>query len=198
MAGDVYAEPPHVGRGGWSWYTGSAGWMYRGILEGLLGFKLHGNRLELNPCIPQSWSGFRLQFRHQGTHYEIQVENPQHICQGVCNISLDGRQLTTSYIELVNDQKTHHVQITLESTSLVPTSKASMARYRAYIGIGRIVDSGTRKTRALHKLKSKRPAVPSSPPNLCGLDVIHKALTIVLLNIRYVLYNQVALDKLEL
>jgi cellobiose phosphorylase len=127
MAGDVYAESPHSGRGGWSWYTGSAGWMYRGLLEGLLGFKLRGDKLELNPCIPHSWSGFRLQFRYQQTDYTIQVENPQHICQGISKITLDGQQLATTSIGLVNDQKTHDVRLILEVPSLVQASKVADA-----------------------------------------------------------------------
>ncbi len=118
MAGDVYAEPPHVGRGGWSWYTGSAGWMYRGLLEGLLGFKLRGERLELTPCIPRTWSGFTLRFRYKETLYEIQIDNPSRVCKGVANISLDGRHLGTSYIPLVNDGITHHVQIVLAEASV--------------------------------------------------------------------------------
>ncbi len=122
MAGDVYAEPPHVGRGGWSWYTGSAGWMYRGLLEGLLGFKLRGVRLELNPCIPHAWSGFSLRFRYQQTDYTIQVENPHHLCQGVSNVSLDGQQLATSFITLVNDHQLHTVRLVLESATLRPES----------------------------------------------------------------------------
>jgi cyclic beta-1,2-glucan synthetase len=123
MAGDVYAESPHVGRGGWSWYTGSAGWMYRGILEGLLGFKLRGDRLELNPCIPHAWSGFTLRFRYQQTAYTIQVENPHHLCQGANKITLEGQQLATSSIALVNDHKTHDVRLILESATLISALK---------------------------------------------------------------------------
>src|SRR2546425_1395203 len=77
LAGDVYAEPPHVGRGGWTWYTGSAGWMYRAGLEWILGFRLRGTRLVVDPCIPRAWQGFNIAFRYHSARYDIAVENPQ-------------------------------------------------------------------------------------------------------------------------
>ena len=70
VAGDVYAAPPHVGRGGWTWYTGSAGWMYRAGLEWLLGFRLRGDRLILNPCIPATWPAYSMTYRHGATEYD--------------------------------------------------------------------------------------------------------------------------------
>ena len=73
-AADVYAEPPHVGRGGWTWYTGSAGWMYRAGIEWLLGFRLRGAVLHLDPCIPRAWRRFEIAFRYHGSRYEITVE----------------------------------------------------------------------------------------------------------------------------
>ena len=75
VAADVYAEPPHVGRGGWTWYTGSAGWMYRAGLEWILGFRLRGARLVIDPCIPRAWPGFEMVFRYRSARYEIVVEN---------------------------------------------------------------------------------------------------------------------------
>ena len=77
VCADLYSEPPHVGRGGWTWYTGSAGWMYRVALEGLLGFQLHGATLALDPCIPRNWPGFEIAFRYRSARYEIAVKNPQ-------------------------------------------------------------------------------------------------------------------------
>src|SRR5690606_5773857 len=74
VAADVYAVPPHVGRGGWSWYTGSAGWMYRLIVEALLGLRVEGGaRLRLEPRIPDDWDGFEMQYRHRETPYRIRV-----------------------------------------------------------------------------------------------------------------------------
>ena len=74
--GDVYAVPPHTGRGGWTWYTGSAGWMYRAGLESILGFKLRGDRLRIDPCVPRWWRDFEITYRRGRTTYRIKVENP--------------------------------------------------------------------------------------------------------------------------
>src|SRR5439155_20396184 len=76
VAADVYSQPPHTGRGGWSWYTGSAGWVYRAGLEWILGFRVRAGRLSIDPCIPRAWPGFSLVFRHRSARYEIAVENP--------------------------------------------------------------------------------------------------------------------------
>ena len=76
VAADIYSVAPHVGRGGWTWYTGSAGWMYRAGLESILGFHLQGNRLRLEPCIPAHWPGFEIAFKYRTSRYEIRVENP--------------------------------------------------------------------------------------------------------------------------
>ncbi len=113
---DLYSEPPHVGRGGWTWYTGSAGWMYRVALEGLLGFHLEGASLRLDPCIPRSWPSFSLVFRYRSAHYEITVKNPLGVCRGVASIMLDDKALATTdstFIALVDDGATHRVQVLL-------------------------------------------------------------------------------------
>ena len=73
-AGDVYSEPKHIGRGGWTWYTGSAGWMYRAALESMLGFHLKGETLTIAPCIPRSWRDFEIDYRRGDTMYRIKVE----------------------------------------------------------------------------------------------------------------------------
>ena len=74
--GDVYAHPEHTGRGGWSWYTGSAGWMYRVAIESVLGLERRGSEFAVTPCIPSGWAGFTLEWRFGSTRYRIQVENP--------------------------------------------------------------------------------------------------------------------------
>ena len=76
VAADIYAEPPHVGRGGWTWYTGSAGWMYRAGIEWMLGFRLRGTRLYLDPCIPRTWRSFKIDFRYHSSRYEIVSRTP--------------------------------------------------------------------------------------------------------------------------
>ena len=90
---DVYAQPPHVGRGGWTWYTGSAGWMYRAGIEWILGFRLRGASLHLDPCIPRDWPGFEISFRYHSARYEVAVENPAGVMRGVRRAELDGEEV---------------------------------------------------------------------------------------------------------
>ena len=115
MAADVYTEPPHVGRGGWTWYTGSAGWMYQAGLEWILGFRLRGTTLLLDPCIPRAWPGYEIDFRYHSARYEIVVENPQGVSRGVASSELDGQALTGggAAIPLADDGATHRVRVVL-------------------------------------------------------------------------------------
>ena len=117
VAADIYAEPPHVGRGGWTWYTGSAGWMYRAGIEWMLGFRLRGTRLYLDPCIPRTWRSFRIAFRYHSSRYDIVVENPHGVTRGVSSVALDGAQLTGGGlpIPLADDRRTHQVRVVLGS-----------------------------------------------------------------------------------
>jgi len=112
-AGDVYAVWPHTGRGGWTWYTGSASWMYRAGLESILGFQLRGARLRIDPCIPRGWPGFEINYRYGKSHYRIQVENPYGVSRGVVEIEVDGKQQTSAEIVLIDDGVEHHVRIRL-------------------------------------------------------------------------------------
>lgn len=112
-AGDVYAVWPHTGRGGWTWYTGSAGWMYRAALESILGFRLEGERLRIEPCVPRAWREFEINYRRGATHYHIKVTNPHGLNRGVSEVWLDEARLPTEEIPLVADGKTHRVQIVL-------------------------------------------------------------------------------------
>jgi cyclic beta-1,2-glucan synthetase len=98
MAADVYAAAPHTGRGGWTWYTGSAGWMYRLALESLLGLKLEGDKLRLAPCLPASWQGFRLRYRYRDTVYRIAVVR-------------DESGQSEHIIPLVDDRREHFVEV---------------------------------------------------------------------------------------
>ena len=115
VSADVYSMPPHVGRGGWTWYTGSAGWMYRAALEGILGFCLEGEALRLDPCIPKGWPGYEISFRHGSARYAIEVENPLGVSRGVTAVTLDGRRLSgkPALIPLADDGADHRVQIVL-------------------------------------------------------------------------------------
>ena len=116
MSADVYSEPSHVGRGGWTWYTGSAGWMYRAGLEWLLGFRLRGSTLVIDPCIPKSWPGFTIAFRYHSARYEIKVDNPNAVSRGVSRVVLDGQSLPIdAAIKLADDARTHHMDVILGS-----------------------------------------------------------------------------------
>jgi cyclic beta-1,2-glucan synthetase len=114
VAADVYAEPPHVGRGGWTWYTGSAGWMYRAGVESMLGFRLRGAHLVIDPCIPRAWPGFDMVFRYRSARYYIGVENPRGVSRGVSTVEADGVALVGERrIVLADDGKTHRVRVVL-------------------------------------------------------------------------------------
>ncbi|MBY0523380.1 MAG: glycosyl transferase family 36 [Gemmataceae bacterium] len=111
LAADVYSEPPHVGRGGWTWYTGSAGWLYRVVLEAILGFQLRGTRLSLSPCIPARWPSFRITYRYASATYQFTVENPKGTEYGVQSVIVDGKPSAQPWIDLADDNRTHDVRI---------------------------------------------------------------------------------------
>ena len=111
--GDVYAVPPHTGRGGWTWYTGSAGWMYRAALEYILGFRLSGDRLRIDPCIPRGWREFEITYRRGNTTYRIKVGNPHSVNRGVASVTLNGKFQSDDEIVLTQDGGTHEVAIVM-------------------------------------------------------------------------------------
>lgn len=113
LDGDVYATPPHAGRGGWSWYTGSAGWLYRAGLESILGLKRHGTSFTVTPCVPSSWDRFEIDWQYLDTRYEIVVRNPDGVWNGVVAAEVDGTAVDPHAIPLVNDGRTHAVKITM-------------------------------------------------------------------------------------
>jgi cyclic beta-1,2-glucan synthetase len=112
---DVYAEPNHIGRGGWTWYTGSAAWMYRLGLEWILGFRLRGSTLSIDPCVPKSWREFKISFRYRTASYEIAVENPRGVSRGVTLLELDGAMIAkeSPLIPLTDDGREHRVRVIL-------------------------------------------------------------------------------------
>jgi cyclic beta-1,2-glucan synthetase len=113
VAGDVYAHPMHLGRGGWTWYTGSAGWMYQAAIEALLGLHRHGETFSIEPSIPAMWPNFSMQWNVGGTHYSISVLNPHRRCMGVRSAQFDGVPVDHTSIPLVQDGATHHVIVEL-------------------------------------------------------------------------------------
>lgn len=94
----VYSVPPYVRRGGWTWYTGSAAWMYRLDVEALLGLHKVDDQLYMDPVIPPDWDGFELRYRFGKTFYFIQVRNPQHVASQVEQVSLGGQVLEDGFI----------------------------------------------------------------------------------------------------
>ncbi|HEY0801232.1 MAG TPA: protein ndvB, partial [Steroidobacteraceae bacterium] len=115
VCADVYSAPAHVGRGGWTWYTGSAGWMYRAAVEGILGIKLRGSTLVIDPCIPRGWNGFEFTYKHGSARYRITVKNPRGLSRGIAQASLDGKTLSGAVCEigLLDDGRYHYGEITL-------------------------------------------------------------------------------------
>jgi cyclic beta-1,2-glucan synthetase len=115
IAADVYSEPPHVGRCGWTWYTGSAGWMYRAAVEWILGLRVSRELLRVDPCIPRAWPRFEATLRYHSTRYQITVENPRGVSRGVAELRLDGRGLPDGEtgIALKDDGAIHRVDVLL-------------------------------------------------------------------------------------
>ncbi len=113
VAADVYAVMPHTGRGGWTWYTGSAGWMYRLLIETLLGLRLEGNRLRLAPRLPKHWPTCKIHYRYRQTLYHITISRLPEGWAGSEQTSLDGEDLSESTIPLVDDHLEHSVEMRL-------------------------------------------------------------------------------------
>jgi cyclic beta-1,2-glucan synthetase len=111
LTGDVYGAEPHIGRGGWSWYTGASGWLYRAGVEAILGLRQRGERLEIKPCLPRDWPGYRAQLSRGRACYEITVEQSQ-IHSG-CVIEFDGKRQPGNCIRFVDDGQRHRVWVRL-------------------------------------------------------------------------------------
>jgi cyclic beta-1,2-glucan synthetase len=110
VAADVYALSPHIGRGGWTWYTGSAGWMYRLIMESLLGLKLEVDKLRFAPCLPAHWNEFKLHYRYRETVYHIFVRQTP-ATNGAATVTVDGVSCNNMAIPLVDDHQEHQVEV---------------------------------------------------------------------------------------
>jgi len=111
IAADVYAIPPNTGRGGWTWYTGAAGWMYRIGIEHILGLKKRGNTLVIDPCIPSGWTSYTIRYKYGNTEYEIRVSNPNRVNTGVKQVIVDGVHGGNNTIVLKDDGNKHIVDI---------------------------------------------------------------------------------------
>ena len=116
VSADVYGAWPHTGRGGWTWYTGSASWLYRVAIETILGFQLRGETLRFEPCIPPGWPRFELKYHHRSATYRILVDNSAGSGRGVRSIELDGQRLPNNFVPLTDDSKNHDVRVQLGLT----------------------------------------------------------------------------------
>ncbi|PYS94298.1 MAG: hypothetical protein DMF64_01530 [Acidobacteria bacterium] len=126
-AADVYAVWPHTGRGGWTWYTGSASWMYRAGLEFILGFRLRGERLQLAPCIPRWWREYEINYRYGRARYRIKVENPAGISRGVASIEVDGVPQPADEVALKDDGAEHQVHVVMGERAPAPADETQAA-----------------------------------------------------------------------
>jgi len=128
VSADVYSVAPHVGRGGWSWYTGSAGWMYRLVLESLLGLRLEttedGAFLHIEPCIPADWDGLSIDYRFRDTSYRLRIT---HGTEAAPQVTLDGNTQAGHSVPLVNDSRAHAVELRLALRS-APVEAASLMK----------------------------------------------------------------------
>jgi cellobiose phosphorylase len=123
MCADIYAAPPHTGRGGWTWYTGAAGWMYRLSVETLLGLQLEADQLRLTPCIPADWQTYKIHYRYRETVYHINVrrvdEKPTHVIRVtldnavVSGAGVDAAGRPQGLIQLVDDHREHYAEVEL-------------------------------------------------------------------------------------
>ena len=115
VAADVYSVAGQVGRGGWTWYTGSAAWMHRAGLESILGLRRRGDSLEIDPCIPKLWPGFEVSVRVGAALYEIAVTNPHGVSRGVAVATLDGEPIQgrPPRALLQDDARSHRLEVVL-------------------------------------------------------------------------------------
>ncbi len=118
VAADVYRLPGRVGQGGWSWYTGSAAWMYRAWVEEVLGLQIRGEQMRIDPVIPPTWPGFQLRYRHGETLYSVAVENPDGYERGVAWVEMDGQRLVDGVIMLEQGLVKHQVRVRMGNPAI--------------------------------------------------------------------------------
>ncbi len=111
VAADVYAVAPHIGRGGWTWYTGSAGWMYRLLVETLLGVNLEGDQVRLTPRLPETWPSCKIHYRYRQTIYHITLTRLAADATGANSLILDGHEIAGTTIPLRDDRQEHTVEM---------------------------------------------------------------------------------------
>ncbi len=117
MAADVYGVTPHTGRGGWTWYSGAAGWMYQLITDSILGMRITGEKLTFEPCFPTEWNGFKIRYRYRNTVYNIEVLRQKEA--GEMNVTVDGSLQIDKFISLIDDGNDHKVSVTVYAPTVV-------------------------------------------------------------------------------
>jgi cellobiose phosphorylase len=115
VAADVYAREPHVGRGGWTWYTGSAGWMYRLITESFLGLQQQGNKLKITPCIPVDWKSFKVDYRYKQAVYHIEVIQENTSTEMI--VTVNGVKQEDGLITLIDEKTEHQVEVIFKTST---------------------------------------------------------------------------------
>ncbi len=121
IAADVYALAPHTGRGGWSWYTGSAGWMYRLIVESLLGVTLERDCLRFTPCLPADWTAFTMRYRYRETMYDIAIRQTLAGAGArirATSVTVDGVVQTDGSVHLVDDRAVHEIVVEVHAAAM--------------------------------------------------------------------------------
>jgi cyclic beta-1,2-glucan synthetase len=113
VAADIYSTAPHISHGGWTWYTGSSGWLFRLGMEAILGFKLQGETLQIDPCIPKTWDGYKITYKYNHSAYHIHVKNPDHVETGVKYITVNGDHLDQDRIPLKDDLESYEIEVVL-------------------------------------------------------------------------------------
>lgn len=111
VVADIYTTPNMIGRGGWTWYTGSSAWLFMAGFENILGIKKKGDILYINPCIPQEWESYYISYKYKETLYNINIYNPEHKSTGLKTIYNDNNFVSTNEIKMINDGETHSVDL---------------------------------------------------------------------------------------
>jgi cellobiose phosphorylase len=111
MCADIYGAPPHTGRGGWTWYTGASGWMYRLTVETLLGLQLEVDHLRIAPCIPADWASYKIHYRYRDTFYHITVQRVGEQSEHGIRVTVDGIERPDNLIPLIDDRQDHAVEV---------------------------------------------------------------------------------------
>ena len=132
IAADVYSVLPHTGRGGWTWYTGAAGWLYKVGLENIAGFRKKGDRLHINPCIPKNWDGFEIDYRMEQAVYHIQIKNPDSLNCGVSYIAVDGKPCLGGFI-ILERSGFHRVEVIMGTPPVSDQDAESNPESETYV-----------------------------------------------------------------